>query len=120
MTEKYWKTTITVTVLSKGEDPPQFDDLAELHNLITDGPCSGDYNCASEEINRVTARRLLEEQSSDPDFLDMGAEWGGSEDDEDTGAGIADYVENVGETCAACGSLRDDDTVEIVSVEEVR
>lgn len=86
---KYWKTVVTVTVLSKGDDPPSFDSLEDLHGLIADGPCSGDYGAESQEIDRDTAQRLLEEQRSDPYFLDPGAEWradvdGDDEDTEDT------------------------------------
>jgi len=79
---KYWRTTVTVVVLSKGAQPPEFGDLSELHALIDDGPCSGEYRTASEEISREDARAALVAQRSDPDFLDTGAEWGDDPDGE--------------------------------------
>ena len=79
---RYWKTTVTVTVISTGDDPVCFDDIDGLSYLINHTDfCTGEVDRGvSEEIDHDTARRLLEEQGMDSCFLDIGAE-GGDEDD---------------------------------------
>lgn len=66
---KYWRTVITVEVLSKGAHPPDFKNLAQVHHAITQGDCSGDYNFQHDEVPESTMRDLLTEQGSDPSFL---------------------------------------------------
>jgi hypothetical protein len=48
MTEKIHKTTIVVTVLSKG--PLDFDSLGDLHEKIDTGPYLGNYAVKNDEI----------------------------------------------------------------------
>jgi hypothetical protein len=66
--DKLYRTTVKVEVLSRG--PLVFEDLADLHDLITNGHFS--VVCASsiEEVSKERMRELLVCQRSDPDFFD--------------------------------------------------
>jgi len=66
---RYWRTLVCVEVLTRGEDPPEIDDLATLHDLITTGNASGDFVETSEVVTEAEMRKLLENQGSDPGFL---------------------------------------------------
>lgn len=67
--EKLYRTIVQVEVLSRG--PLEFEDLADLHEMITDGHFSGEYEVKSSEVvGRAEMRKLLEAQRSDPDFFD--------------------------------------------------
>ena len=66
---KYWKTIITVEVLTEDDDPPNFNDLSDVAYEITDGHASGVFSQSSEEVTEEKMRGLLLEQGSDPDFL---------------------------------------------------
>lgn len=65
---KFFKTIVTVTVISK-DAPPSFESLSDLHDCITDGDCSGSWDEASTKITGKQAADLLQEQASDPSFL---------------------------------------------------
>jgi len=68
---KFFKTTITVTVLSE-DNPPAWRDLADLHYLIVDGPCSGFINSGRpQSISARCAAKELLRQGSDPGFFGL-------------------------------------------------
>lgn len=71
---KFYKTVVTVTILS--EDPVnQNIDLGGINHQITDGDWSGEV--AMGESQKVTASevaKLLEEQGSDPSFFGLDSE----------------------------------------------
>lgn len=67
--DRYWRTVVCVEVLTRGEDPPEFDDLSDLHYMITTGNASGDFVETSEPVTEEEMRKLLENQGSDPGFL---------------------------------------------------
>jgi hypothetical protein len=65
---KLVKTVVQVVVLSEGD--VDFDDLSELHDLITIGGCSGNWAVtATIDLTREEMAASLEEQGSDPDFF---------------------------------------------------
>ena len=68
---RYWKTTVTVTVLSTGEHPVCFDDLDGLDYLINHTDfCAGAVDQGvSEEVDRATARQIAKEHEMVPAFL---------------------------------------------------
>ena len=65
----YWKSTYTVTVLTRGENPPNYDDLAALHRATTRGNASAAVAEEHKEVTESEMRALLIEQDSDPSFL---------------------------------------------------
>lgn len=67
--ERYWKTTYTVVVLSKGLKPPHFNSALSLHEAITTGDCSGEAEHDSVAVSEADMAALLEAQGSDPSFL---------------------------------------------------
>lgn len=77
MSQKYFKTTYVVEVLS--EDAPASDlNLQELHDGITTGDWSGVVKVSKvEEVDAATMKALLIEQHSDPAFFGL------DEDEED-------------------------------------
>ena len=64
-----WKSLITATVLTEGDEPPTFDTLAHVHEAITDGESSGQWTQQDAEVTEQTMRELLLAQGSDPNFL---------------------------------------------------
>lgn len=69
MASKYFKTTITYEVLSKGE-PVQFESMADLHAATYDGDCSGHFiETKIETLTEDEMRAALIAQGSDPEFL---------------------------------------------------
>lgn len=66
---KYWRTVITVEVLSEGANPPDFKNLAQVHHAITQGDCSGYFRDEHQEVPEEVMRELLMEHGSDPSFL---------------------------------------------------
>jgi len=73
---KYWKTTVTVTVLSECDKEPTFNHLGEIADEIEGGDMSGDWSYASVEVDEPTMATLLTEQGSDPEFLIPAPVWG--------------------------------------------
>jgi hypothetical protein len=65
--EPFYRSVVTVEVLHRGE--LVFDDLANLHELIDSGPCSGEYSVKTHEVTEGKMRKLLEAQRSSPDFF---------------------------------------------------
>lgn len=59
--DKFYRTVITVEVLSEG--PFHFGDLSDVHDAITTGDCSGNWEESSEEVSREKMRELLEAQN---------------------------------------------------------
>lgn len=67
---KFYRTTITVTVLS--EEPYQYENLVQVHNDITDGDCSGKHSITgSVKLTAKQAAKAMREQGSDPDFFQL-------------------------------------------------
>lgn len=66
---RYWKSPYTVTVLTRGEDPPNIQGLDALHHATTEGDASGTTAEAHEEISVEQMRDELLAQGSDPSFL---------------------------------------------------
>lgn len=65
---KFYRTIFTVEVLS--EEHLGNPGLADLDELITTGPCSGDVVKTKEQIvSGKKMARLLLKQSSDPEFF---------------------------------------------------
>lgn len=75
MSRKFYKNVITVTVLSE-DTPVEFDNLADLHDIIDTGDCVGKYTTTSESISDDETRASLYEMGSEPGFF-------GLEDEED-------------------------------------
>lgn len=71
MTRKFYKTVFRVEVLS--EDEPVGDlELDALHDLITNGDCSGEVNREEPvELTGAEAAAALLEQRSDPSFFNL-------------------------------------------------
>ena len=67
--DNYWRTRITVEVLSVGKKPPDFGTLAQVHYAITDGDCSGQWDEEHEQLDRAAFRSACEAQGSDPEFF---------------------------------------------------
>lgn len=71
---KFYKTEITVTVLSEGPLNPNIE-LDGIHYAITNGDCSGEVEFgASEEITPKQMAKCLEDQGSDPEFFQLSPE----------------------------------------------
>jgi hypothetical protein len=80
---KFYRTVYTVEVLS--EEPITVNvDLDDLNYMITDGDCSGKIETnGSDEIDGVTAAKLLMEQGSDPEFFRIDKNGNDISDDEE-------------------------------------
>jgi len=70
---KYYRTIIQVEVLS--EEPVHFDNLGQVHEAITNGDCSGQFEVTAQvEVSPENMARLMEAQGSDPAFFEDLAE----------------------------------------------
>ena len=72
MKTKFWKTTITFEVLTEDPTSPLPDDmtLGQIIRMTIDGHASGNVtDMESVEVTHEEMKVLLEEQSSDPEFL---------------------------------------------------
>src|ERR1017187_772934 len=71
---RYWKTTLTVVVLHEDDDPAIYDSLSDLSRIaynVNEGDCSGQITqVVTEEVSEERMAQLLEEQGSDPEFLE--------------------------------------------------
>lgn len=68
----YYRTMVKVEILSDGDRPPVFDDLAGIHAEITEGGSSGMVETEGPwEISRDECIERLQNQGSDPGFLVM-------------------------------------------------
>ena len=66
----YYKTTIVVEVLSNRTINP--DSLADIHDRITFGDCSGKWQIQSvKPLSASEVQAELVKQGSDPDFFDQ-------------------------------------------------
>jgi ABC-type Na+ transport system ATPase subunit NatA len=68
---KFFKTVITVTVLSE-DGPPEWNNLRDLHYLIEQGPCVGKFGLGN--TTKITAKRMVGElldAGSGPDFFQL-------------------------------------------------
>ena len=68
---EYWKTTITITVLSKGKcdfdtDPNELDTI---RYAITEGEYSGKVEIAAETLTTEELRKECEKQGTDIKFF---------------------------------------------------
>lgn len=69
---KLYRTTLKVVVLSEDRPITDSHDLEDIHNLITDGDCSGEITVEStEELTPIDMARALEAQGSDPSFFQL-------------------------------------------------
>jgi len=67
---KFWKTTIAVTILTEGDEPPNYDSLADVASDMIHGDASGQWTTnESEELEPQAMADALVEQGSDPEFL---------------------------------------------------
>lgn len=82
---KFWKTTITVIVLSEG-DEPNFSSLNQVAYEIEEGDCSGHWSEASTEISAQDMADELYKQGSEPGFLGIQVD----ENDKVTSVGYGD------------------------------
>jgi hypothetical protein len=68
---KFYKTTVVVTVLSENE-PPEWDNLQDLHYLIDTGHHSGMVATTEEiEVSAKEMADLLMDQNSDTEFFGL-------------------------------------------------
>jgi len=73
MERKFYKTVITVEVLSEG--PYEFVSLRQVVDDITDGDCSGKIEDGeSVELSREDFVAACEAQGSDPEFFSLDAD----------------------------------------------
>ena len=72
MKPKYYRTVLTVEVLS--QEPYDPETLAGVAHDIVDGDCSGDWEVTepSKEVTPDEMEKLLEAQGSDPGFFGLG------------------------------------------------
>lgn len=78
---KFYKTVITVTVLSEDEPLDSNMELESVHDAITTGDCSGQVVWSDPVLlTPLEAAKALEEQGSDPGFFMLTAD--GKEADE--------------------------------------
>jgi hypothetical protein len=69
---KFFKTTITVEVISEGAPMDCVTDLRDPHAAIVDGPCSGDIKItAVKELTPGKAAAELIKQGSEPEFFGL-------------------------------------------------
>lgn len=72
MKTKFWKTTIVFEVLTEDPTSPLPDDmgLSDIVRMTIDGHASGNVtDMESVEVTHEEMKVLLEEQSSDPEYL---------------------------------------------------
>jgi hypothetical protein len=71
MARKFYKTVVTVVVLTE-DVPPEYDNLSDLNYLITQGDASGQVtSTASEVLSGKQAAKALQAQGSDPSFFNI-------------------------------------------------
>ncbi len=51
---RYWKSLITTTVLTEGDEPPTFETLVHVHEAITTGDASGVWTQQDTEVPEQT------------------------------------------------------------------
>lgn len=72
MDRKFFKTTITITVLSEDEPISPDSSLDDVIYEITEGNCSGDYEVSDvQELSPEETAKALIEQGSDPSFFEL-------------------------------------------------
>jgi hypothetical protein len=83
---KFWKTTISVTILTEGDEPPSYNSLADVALHMVDGDASGQWTVNEhEELQPQAMADALAEQGSDPEFLGIQVD----ENDKVVGIGYA-------------------------------
>mgnify|MGYP003627917360 FL=1 len=81
MKTKFWKTTIVFEVLTEDPTSPLPDDmgLSDIIHMTIHGHASGNVtDMGSDEVTHEEMKVLLEEQSSDPEYLTP-YDWGEEE-----------------------------------------
>lgn len=69
-TQRFWKTTVRVVVLTDGLLPPLYRNACEVDSDITTGGASGEFEVVEQvEVSRDEMATLLIAQGSDPGFL---------------------------------------------------
>jgi hypothetical protein len=66
---KYYRTVVTVEVLTSGKKMPSFWGLNHIAQEISDGDASGSWDYEIYEVSKEEMIQLLENQGSDPSFL---------------------------------------------------
>ena len=67
---KFWKTVITLEVLSEDEPIDDSEGLLEIYDEITYGACSGISNVVKQQqLTPKEAAEALIKQGSDPEFF---------------------------------------------------
>ena len=70
---RLFKTTVVVEVLH--DDPIHWDTLADLHELIESGDCSGYYGTGdTEELDEKSFRSECTKHATDPEFFGLDEE----------------------------------------------
>ena len=70
---RFWKTIVTVEVLTKGELPPAYRRLEDVAYDIIEGDASGHTEYGpTVEVSRDEMAALLKAQGSDPEFFTWG------------------------------------------------
>ena len=68
---KFYRRVVTIEILSEDE-PPEWEDLADLEYLMTEGHCSGRTDAGfAEEVTPAQMAKLLIAQGSDPEFFSL-------------------------------------------------
>jgi len=73
VTDKFWKTIVTVEVLTRGKTAPEYDSLDAIAYDITNGEASGYFTVERDEVSPDRMIHPLEAQGSDPSFLGLTA-----------------------------------------------
>jgi len=64
-----WKTTVTVTIISRGEHPPFYTSMDALDYDMLHGECVGRIEQDSENLTEEEARELVVEFGAAEEFL---------------------------------------------------
>jgi hypothetical protein len=70
---KFYRHVIQVEVLSEYKIAMENMDLDNIHQIITDGDCSGmvEVKIANQVVSEKEMAELLEKQGSDPGFFNL-------------------------------------------------
>lgn len=66
---KYWKTTVTTTVLTEGENPPIYASPRDLASDFYDGDAVGTSEQTDIEVSKDEMAKLLVKAGSEPAFF---------------------------------------------------
>jgi hypothetical protein len=66
---KYWKTTITLEILTAGDGPPDYLSVDSAVYDMNFGEASGVWSQKNVQLDEDVMRDELRKQGSDPEFL---------------------------------------------------